>query len=128
MDPLVLRLTLALAFTALVLQFLLSGIQKLANTRSCDDAKMMERVFGPHCPLNMAILLLAGVWEVVASLVVLGTTYFDTHVEWRRLALVSLVVFTVAATLLFKVWPKVKYYGLLANVSVAGGLALAATM
>ena len=48
--------------------------------------------------------------------------------KWRRLALVSLVVFTVAATLLFKVWPKVKYYGLLANVSVAGGLALAATM
>lgn len=128
MDPLVLRLTLALAFTALVLQFLLSGIQKLVNTRSCDDAKMMERVFGPHCPFNMTILLLAGAWEVVASLVVLGTTYFDAHVEWRRVALVSLVVFTLAATLMFKVWPKVKYYGLMANVSVAGGLALAAAL
>ena len=128
MDPLVLRLTLALAFTALVLQFLLSGVQKLLNTRTCDDAKMMEKLFGENCPFNMALLLLAGVWEVGASLVVLGTTYFDVHLTWRRIALVSLVVFTVLATLMFKVYPKVKYYGLLSNVSVAGGLALAAML
>ena len=75
-----------------------------------------------------ALLLLAGVWEVGASLVVLGTTYFDVHLTWRRIALVSLVVFTVLATLMFKVYPKVKYYGLLSNVSVAGGLALAAML
>ena len=128
MDPLVARLALALALTALVLQFLLSGITKIVRTRTCNDAKMLERLFGEHCPFNMTILLLAGVWEVVASLIVLGTTYLDVHVEWRRFALVSLVVFTALATLMFKVYPTVKYYGLMANISVAGGLGLAALL
>ena len=127
MDLLLFRLTLALATTALVIQFLLSGIQKLVNTRSCDDAKMLDRLFGDRCPFNMTVLLLAGAWEVVASLLVLGTTYFGVHDEWRRIALSSLAVFTVLATLMFKVYP-LKYYGLLANISVAGGLVLAALL
>lgn len=122
------RVIVAVAFTALVLQFLLSGIQKLAKTRTCDDAKLIERFLGKNCPFNLSILLLAGLWEVIASLTVLATTYFETHFELRRIALLSLVVFTVLATLMFKVTPKFKYFGFISNVSVAGGLVVAAAI
>lgn len=125
MDPAVSRLALCVAFTALVLQFLLSGYHKLAHTRTCKDAQLVERFFGKSCPFNMSILLLAGVWEVMASLAVLWTTYSDTRRDIRRVALLSLLVFTVLATLMFKTSP-LKYYGLISNVSVAGGLAIAA--
>ena len=127
MDPLALRILVAIAFTALVAQFLLSGIQKLVNTRDCDDAKLMERFLGSNCALNIATLLFAGLWEVTASLIVLLTTYFDTHLALRRIALISLVVFTVLVTLMFKVKP-FKYFAFISNVSVAGGLAIAATL
>ena len=123
-----LRIVIAAAFTALVAQFLLSGVQKLVNTRSCDDAKMLERLFGDRCPFNVSLLLLAGAWEVAASVVVLFATYTDSHHELRRYALASLVAFTLLATAMFKVWPRVKYYGLISNLSVAGGLAVAATL
>ena len=124
MNPLVARLIVAVATTALVAQFLVSGMNKLMYTRTCGDAKIMERVFGPHCPFNVTVLIFAGVWEVVSSLVVLGTTYLDTQLQWRRIALVSLVVFTVLATLMFKR----TRLGIMANVSVAGGLGIAAIM
>lgn len=127
MTPLTLRLVLSAAFTALVLQFLVSGVAKLVNTKTCDDTKMLERVFGEHCPLNMVLLLAAGAFEILASLVVMGTTYFDEYIGLRRWALVALAAFTVLVTLLFKLRPY-KHYGFMANVSVAGGLALAAFM
>ena len=60
--------------------------------------------------------------------VVLVATYTDSHREVRRYALASLVAFTLLATAMFKVWPSVKYYGLISNLSVAGGLAVAATL
>ena len=61
-------------------------------------------------------------------MVVLVATYTDSHHEMRRYALASLVAFTLLATAMFKVWPSVKYYGLISNLSVAGGLAVAATL
>ena len=109
----------------LVSQYLISGVFKLVQTRTCDDARHMERVFGDRCWLNVPVLLLAGVWEVAASLIVLGTTLTDRHLLWRSYALVSLAVFTVLATLMFKLDP-LKWYGLISNVSVTGGLLVAA--
>ena len=91
-----------------------------AGAAADGDAKVMERVFGKDCRFNVTILLLAGLWEVIASTPVLATTYVDAGRAWRQTALVALVVFTLA-TILFKR----TRLGVLSNLSVAGGLMLA---
>ena len=116
MDPTLKRVILSIATTLLVLQFLLSGVQKLVNTRGCAGAKIMEKLFGDRCAFNVTVLVLAGIWEVVASIAALATTFLEIAPLVRSLALLSLAVFTVLATLMFKVYPKLKYYGLISNV------------
>ena len=117
-----------LALTMLVLMFLLSGVNKLMRTRTCHDARVMEKVFGKRCTFNFVILLLAGLWEVVAAGVVLYATFVDESAyKLRRQALVSLAVFTVLATAMFKTMP-FKYFGFMSNVSVTGGLLLASAV
>lgn len=122
------RVVISLAMTLLVLQYVLSGFQKILFTRSCKDADLMKGMLGDRCVLNMTVLILAGIWELAASAAALYTTYTDTHEQLRMISLLSLAVFTVLATLMFKVWPKVKYYGLISNVAVTGGLVLASVM
>ena len=117
----------AVALTLLVSQFLTSGVSKLVQTRTCNDAKILDQFFGKRCWATLPTLLLAGLWEVVASCIVLYVTlYARGHKRARSYALLSLALFTVLATLMFKLeWPK-RWYGFISNVSVTGGLLLAA--
>tara|TARA_B100000683_G_scaffold249691_1_gene264128 strand:- start:2715 stop:3083 length:369 start_codon:yes stop_codon:yes gene_type:complete len=118
------RVLLNAAASLLVLQFLFSGVIKIFKTRTCSDAALMERVFGDRCALNMTVLILAGIWEVVASLGVIVPTVANRFSHVRRVCLYSLAVFTALATAMFKLRP-LKYYGLMANLSTIGGLLLA---
>lgn len=120
--------TTKLALTMLVLMFLLSGANKLLYTRTCRDAMMMEKVFGKRCTFNFVVLILAGVWELLAAGAVLYTTYVDEAAyKLRQRALRSLALFTVLATLMFKTMP-LKYLGFISNVSVTGGLLIASKL
>lgn len=118
-------LWLNMGLTLLVFQFVVSGVKKLVMTNSCDDAKQMEFLVGKRCAMSVILLLLAGIWEVIASAAVVLPTYFHSHLSIRKIALFSLVVFTVIVTILFKLplWGRpLKFYGLLSNLSVTGGL------
>lgn len=124
------RVITVIAVVCLLLQFVLSGFFKLRDTRECADAKIMEKaeIFGLKpfrdraCALNMMVLIAAAVWELGAAAVAMLTTLSDSYPTARRLAFWSLALFTVLATLLFKTR---KYYGLVSNVSVFGGLVIA---
>lgn len=119
------KIVVLAALTLLLIQFLASGFFKITHTRSCSDAKLLDELFGDRCGFNMSVLILAGIWELIASLIALTSAYFDIFPELRRLALLSLALFTIIATLMFKIKPKLKYYGIMSNISVTGGLILA---
>jgi uncharacterized membrane protein YphA (DoxX/SURF4 family) len=123
-DPLLVQVGLAL----LVVQFLLAGFHKVTRTSSCDDAKQMDFLIGERCTLGLVLLIAAGVWEIVASLAVIVPTLTGSHAAVRKYALLSLAVFTVLVTVLFKLPIKgrrLKYYGLMGNLSTTGGLLVA---
>lgn len=118
----------------LILMFLLSGIEKLRNTRGCPDAQQVMTALSAFgvggggrlkCTLAVAILLIGAVWEIASSCAVVWGLW-SGHKTAERSGLLSLALFTVLATLMFKLIPKFKYHAFMANVSVFGGLLAAA--
>jgi len=76
----------------------------------------------PHAAAQ-ALVFFGGLIEVVAVVMIL-VGEFKNNKQTTRHGIAGLILFTVAATLLFKVYPKLKKIQLLANMSVLGGLLL----
>jgi len=98
--------------------FLISGVYKLIDP-SIGVSKLMKcSSFFKNKSTIVSIVLLAGIWEIVASMYV----YFGSRNN-QKLALYSLVVFTILATLLCH-FPPVGhvYYPFISNVTTIGGL------
>tara|TARA_B100001094_G_scaffold326648_1_gene383200 strand:- start:2263 stop:2619 length:357 start_codon:yes stop_codon:yes gene_type:complete len=98
--------------------FLISGVYKLIDP-SIGIAKLMKcSPFLKNDSTVYYIVLLAGIWEIVASMYV----YFGSRNN-QKLALYSLVVFTILATLLCHFPPVGNvYYPFISNVTTIGGL------
>ena len=135
---------LAIGLVLLTLQFFLSGLNKVVYTRSCYDARQLAQFFGERCWINVPAMLVAGVWQLIASGIVIGasisllggSTDHSASPRWRyatKMALLSLVLFTVLVTLMFKTRPRewaskpALYYGFISNVAVTGGLLATST-
>ena len=102
----------------LTVMFLISGVYKLYDPSL--SIQKLTNVLPQYKSYIANIIALAGVWEVVASaLVLFGTRYY------AKQAVLSLIVFTVVATLLFHYPPQgMKYYPFISNVTTVGGLYL----
>uniref|UniRef100_A0A6C0F5W2 DoxX family protein n=1 Tax=viral metagenome TaxID=1070528 RepID=A0A6C0F5W2_9ZZZZ len=103
-----------------VIMFLISGFYKLYDP-SIGINKLMKcqkNLFSNNLNLVKTIVFLAGIWEVIASLLVLYKN--DQNCIY---ALYSLVVFTILATLLCH-FPPVgfTYYPFISNITTIGGL------
>lgn len=115
------------ASIALIIPFLISGLSKI-NVYSSSfafDVKRMPLI--SDTPFAMIIVFLAGIWEIVASSTIINDVLFDEDTHERlsgksEIACVSLIVFTVIATLLFYVFPKLKFRALASNISTVAGL------
>ena len=109
----------------LVLMFALSGFQKIIKLGDT-QTKQFTDVF--KIPYNIAklLVLFAGVLEVVASGFILMHEMKPTNKSRKtaKKAVLALIAFTIAATLVFKVYPKFKMIQTLSNMSVLGGLIL----
>ena len=118
--------------TALVLllgMFVWSGGSKVAKL-GATQTKPFETAFryaGMHADaalkVAMLVVFLAGVWELVAVGAIAYGEYAHKKSIVRR-GIEGLMVFTVLATLVFKVYPRLKPIQIAANASVLGGLAL----
>tara|TARA_B110000977_G_C11087840_1_gene495465 strand:- start:1969 stop:2313 length:345 start_codon:yes stop_codon:yes gene_type:complete len=99
--------------------FLLSGIYKLIDP-SLSMRKLAECPFVgiKNNKLLIIIIIIAGLWEIIASLAV----YFGNKRQ-NVLGIYSLVVFTILATLLCHFPPMgFKYYAFISNITTLGGL------
>lgn len=116
---------MALFAGLVVLMFLLSGLEKVANPGP-SAARISKRI-GWDGNINMWVAYLAGIWEIGASLLVILHTASAQH-QWQEQAVWaarSLVLFTALATLFFY-FPASgnKYLPFISNVSTIGGLLL----
>lgn len=118
-----------LALSLLLGMFVWSGASKVA-VLGATQTKPFVAAFryaglGADAALKaaMAVVFLAGVWELAAVGAIVHGECAQKKGLVRR-GVEGLMVFTVLATLIFKVYPKLKPIQIAANASVLGGLAL----
>lgn len=112
----------AVALALLLGMFAWSGAQKIRHLGHVQTRQFVE-VFGLPLSAAAALVLAAGVWEVGSVGAILYGEYSSRKWVVRR-GIAALMVFTVLATLVFKVYPKLKPIQIAANASVLGGLLL----
>ena len=106
----------------LLLMFALSGVSKLIKLGNTQTKQFTDVFKLPHAAAQ-ALVFLGGLIEVMAVVAIL-IGEFKSNKQITRNGIVGLIIFTLAATLLFKVYPKFKMIQFLANMSVLGGLLL----
>lgn len=117
------------ALVLLLGMFVWSGASKVAKLGATQTKPFVAAFeyagIGSKAALTAAaaIVFLAGVWELVAVGAIAYGEYAQRKSVVRR-GVEGLMVFTVLATLIFKVYPKLKPIQIAANASVLGGLAL----
>ena len=114
----------AIGGVLLVHMFVVSGAKKLTVPWSCDTKMLSDLMRRDPCdPVVKALMVGAGVWQLVASAAILSALFLGTRGgvagSW------ALAAFTALVTLLFKVRP-LRPLALMSNVSVLGGLVLLA--
>ena len=96
--------------------FVLAGIRKLRNP-SFDAKRLQERLPLPE-NIMFYVIILAGLWELVSVFAL-----FQKNKETQLMGVYSLIVFTIAATLLVHFPPKgMSYYPFVSNLAAVGGL------
>ena len=109
------------ALCLLLGMFVWSGGQKVLRLGYVQTKQFVR--FGMPLGLAAAVVLLAGLWELGSVAAIVSGEVTGRKSVVRR-GIEALMLFTVAATFLFKLWPKVKWIQIAANASVLGGLAL----
>lgn len=122
MDLYQLIVTRTIALVSLLAMFAVSGIGKVAKL-GYTQTRQFTDVFGMPLWLAVAIVFLAGVWECAAVGAIAYGEVTHEHTFVRQ-GVLALLVFTVLATLLFKVYPRFKTIQVMSNLSVFGGLLL----
>jgi len=102
--------------------FLYSGSKKVLKLGNSEVEKLTA--FKIPAKTARALILASGVFEVIASLIVIGHVTNLAKVSRKVFdhALWKLVAFTVLVTLLFKFHPKFRPIAVSANIAVVGGL------
>ena len=108
----------------LVTMFAYSGVRKLGTPFSCDEKQLTALLGKRSCDATVkALLVAAGLHEVVTSAVVYAWALGVDTGRWKQYAVDGLIGFTVLVTLLFKV-PRRRVIATLSNTAVVGGLLL----
>ena len=117
---------------AIVLMFLISGVLKIIPNplRTFDinrTTKAFSRFYLPKNPLLISLIVLAvGIYEVVASGIIIYDVNLDEKHKYRlsslsKMAVLSLMIFTMLTTVMFYLIP-FKMRPFLSNLSTLAGL------
>tara|TARA_B100000035_G_C21030584_1_gene568208 strand:- start:1997 stop:2344 length:348 start_codon:yes stop_codon:yes gene_type:complete len=101
--------------------FIISGGNKTLTLGSSEMQRFSLKT-GIQSNLSQFIVLLAGIYELISSLLVLYGSFYDSP-EIARLGSYMLILFTILATLIFYTFP-IKYKPLLSNLSIIAGIYL----
>lgn len=128
------RVLTLVAAVLVLLMFLISSVYKLRDPDSY--TKVLAQKIGGNTSVARLLIYCAALLQLLAPLVIAAhfatsVAGFEPHPWLRTLAVLScvgLVLFTVIATIMFKVpsFNTAKPWPLLSNVSVTGALALLA--
>ena len=118
-------ISIRVALTLIVSMFLISGGAKLLDLGKSEGLRLAKKL-NIETQTAIIIVLLAGVFEIVSSLMVIYGAFMDVD-DAAIIGLYGLVIFTILATLIFYAFP-FKYRPFMSNLSVITGLFLAANV
>jgi len=118
-------ISIRIALTLIVSMFLISGGAKLLDLGKSEGLRLAKKL-DIETQTAIIIVLLAGVFEIVSSLMVIYGAFMDVD-DAAIIGLYGLVIFTILATLIFYAFP-FNYRPFMSNLSVITGLFLAANV
>jgi len=118
-------ISIRIALTLIVSMFLISGGAKLLDLGKSEGLRLAKKL-NLETQTAITIVLIAGVFEIVSSLMVIYGAFMDSD-DVAILGLYGLSIFTLLATLIFYTFP-FKYRPFMSNLSVFTGLFLAANV
>jgi len=119
-------------FSVIVAMFFLSGCQKLMSVETTVSGlkKRMVLFNTDYFTDNIYTLIIvaAALWQILASVsIVYSSMHMYKYKHVGMLSAISLIVFTILATLIFHFPPTgMHYYAFISNVTTCGSLALIA--
>ena len=115
------KIAVQIVSTLLILMFILSGINKIFTLGKSESSRLSKKL-SINKNLGQLIVFSAGVWEIISCIILLyGIWTFDqTLIYYGSL---SLVIFTIIATLIFYVFP-FKHLPVLSNLTTMCALIL----
>jgi len=123
---------LPIIFTVIVYMFFASGFYKLMSITETSVGLQKRMVnFGIefiNIDAYKLVIVLAAIWEIVAPIVlVYSGTNITKNKKWGIISSLSLVVYTVLATLIYHFPPVgAQYYPFISNLTTIGALLLVA--
>ncbi len=109
------------AVTLFVLMFLVSGGNKIVDFGKTEGIRLANKI-GINDNYAMLIVLLAGIFEVITSLMTIYGTY-TINKEIALTGLTGLMLFTIVATVIFYMFP-LKFKPFMSNLSIATSIYL----
>lgn len=111
-----------LASSLLILMFIISGFNKVISFGKSEGERFSKKLNNLNLNLSEKIVFLAGVWELLASFIILYGIWNFKH-NYLKLGSLMLVFFTIFATIIFYVKP-FKYLPFLSNLTTTCALFL----
>ena len=115
------KIAVQIVSTLLILMFILSGISKVFTLGKSESSRLSKKL-SINENLGQLIVFFAGVWEIISCIILLYGiwTFNQTLIYYGSL---SLVIFTIIATLIFYVFP-FKHLPVLSNLTTMCALIL----
>ena len=115
-------LSIKLASSFLILMFIVSGLNKVITLGKSEAKRFSKKMNNLDKSLSQFIVFGAGVWELVASAIILYGIWNLNNI-FLHYGSLMLIIFTIMATLIFYVFP-FKYLPFLSNLTTLCALFL----
>lgn len=115
------KLIVSIISSVLILMFIISGISKVFTLGKSESNRLSKKLnVNEH--LSQLIVFIGGLWEILSCIILLYGIWTSNQ-QLIIIGSVSLVIFTIAATFMFYVFP-FKYLPILSNLTTICALLL----
>lgn len=116
------RLIVKFISSLLILMFLISGLSKIFTLGKSESKRLSKKLNINNQTISQTIVLIGGLWEIISCIILLYGIW-ALNLTMIILGSLSLVVFTIAATFMFYIFP-FKHLPVLSNLTTICGLLL----
>ena len=106
----------------LILMFLVSGLSKIFTLGNSESIRLSKKLNINNENISQIIVFIGGLWEIISCIVLLYGIW-TLNEKMITYGSISLVIFTIAATFMFYIFP-FKYLPVLSNLTTICALIL----